>query len=237
MNPWNDPAGGKTVAETMIAAGVDIIYAAAGVTGLGVFDAAKGASDAGSKTYAIGVDSNQDHLNKGIVLTSTMKRMDVAVETQIDMIVDGSWSGEQFNLGLAEGAVGITPMEFTQAEATSPCGSTTRLNYVNSLAPFIIGGGIQIDEDRLQSPSTYNTIDRSSCPEIIGVTATVTETLGFPDTVTITTTEQPSEATTTKTIQVTETFSETKSEVGIYAPGIGSIIFLGVLTFLIRRRK
>ena len=68
-NPWGDLAGGKTVAQSMIDTGVDIIFAAAGGTGLGVFDAAKEATDAGSKTYAIGVDSNQDHLKKGIILT------------------------------------------------------------------------------------------------------------------------------------------------------------------------
>lgn len=236
-NPWGDLAGGKVVAETMIANGIDIIFAAAGGTGLGVFEAAKEATDAGTKTYAIGVDSNQDHLKKGIVLTSMMKRVDIAVKSQIDSVVDGSWDNGTISLGLAEGGVGITPMEYTQSEANSVCGSSTRLEYVNSLAEFIIDGSIPIDETR-QILQDRNKIPHG-CLYATETQTVITETKTevVTEVATFTITEPPEEATTTKTVEVTKTFSETKSEVGIYAPGIGGIIVLGVLTFLVRRRK
>lgn len=147
-NPWGDLAGGKTVAESWIDIGIDVIFSAAGGTGLGVFDAAKEATDAGTKTYAIGVDSNQDHLKKGIVLTSMLKRVDVAVKSQIDAKVAGTWDNGTTVLGLAEGGVGISDMEHTQAEANAACGTMTRLEYVNSLSPGIIDGSTFINESR-----------------------------------------------------------------------------------------
>ncbi|MCE7735994.1 MAG: BMP family ABC transporter substrate-binding protein [Candidatus Heimdallarchaeota archaeon] len=157
-NPWGDLAGGKTVAQSMIDTGVDIIFSAAGGTGLGVFDAAQEATDAGSKTYAIGVDSNQDHLKKGTVLTSMLKRVDVAVKSQIDAKVDGTWDNGTQVLGLEEGGVSITEMEHTQAEANAVCGTTTRLAYVNSLSPGIIDGSIYINESRIVVDAEFNSV-------------------------------------------------------------------------------
>ena len=71
---WNDPARGGELAKAQFAKGVDVIFAAAGGTGIGVYQAAK---DAGK--LAIGVDSNQNHLQPGTMLTSMVKRVDVAV--------------------------------------------------------------------------------------------------------------------------------------------------------------
>lgn len=156
-NPWGDLSGGKTVAETMIANGADVIFAAAGGTGLGVFNAAKDATDAGTKTYAIGVDSNQDHLKKGIVLTSMLKRVDVVVKAQIDAVVAKTWTNGTQSLGLAEGAVGITDMVHTQAEANAVCGTETRLEYANSFSAGIISGAIAINPLK-QNATDYNTV-------------------------------------------------------------------------------
>jgi len=71
---WNDPARGGELTKAQFARGVDVVFAAAGGTGVGVYQAAK---DAGK--LAIGVDSNQNHLHPGTMLTSMLKRVDVAV--------------------------------------------------------------------------------------------------------------------------------------------------------------
>ncbi len=71
---WNDPARGGELAKAQFSQGVDVVFAAAGGTGIGVYQAAK---DGGK--LAIGVDSNQNHIQPGTMLTSMLKRVDVAV--------------------------------------------------------------------------------------------------------------------------------------------------------------
>ena len=71
---WNDPTKGGEITKSQIAQGADVIYAAAGGTGIGVLQAA---ADEGK--LGIGVDSNQNGLQPGKVLTSMVKRVDVAV--------------------------------------------------------------------------------------------------------------------------------------------------------------
>ncbi|WP_238366783.1 BMP family lipoprotein [Mesobacterium pallidum] len=84
---WNDPVKGSELANAQISQGADVIYAAAGGTGLGVLQTA-----ADEDILSIGVDSNQNHLFPGKVLTSMLKRVDVAVYdamTQGDGIAPG----------------------------------------------------------------------------------------------------------------------------------------------------
>ncbi|MDQ1901117.1 BMP family ABC transporter substrate-binding protein [Paracoccus sp. WLY502] len=71
---WNDPVKGGELAKAQISQGADVIYAAAGGTGIGVLQAA---ADEG--ILSVGVDSNQNHLHPGKVLTSMVKRVDNAV--------------------------------------------------------------------------------------------------------------------------------------------------------------
>ena len=92
---WNDPVRGGELAKAQFAKGVDVIFAAAGGTGIGVYQAAK---DSGK--YAIGVDSNQNHLQPGTMLTSMVKRVDVAVARAMKGVTPGLTV-----LGLAENAV------------------------------------------------------------------------------------------------------------------------------------
>ena len=92
---WNDPARGAELAKAQFAKGVDVIFAAAGGTGTGVYQAAK---DAGK--LAIGVDSNQNHLHPGTMLTSMVKRVDVAVYNAFKGTTPGI-----IDLGLKEGGV------------------------------------------------------------------------------------------------------------------------------------
>ena len=72
---WNDPVKGAELTKAQIAAGADVVYHAAGGTGVGVLQAA---ADAG--IFGIGVDANQNHLHSGSVLTSMVKRVDLAVQ-------------------------------------------------------------------------------------------------------------------------------------------------------------
>ena len=92
---WNDPARGGELTKAQFAKGVDVVFAAAGGTGVGVYQAAK---DAGK--LAIGVDSNQNHLHPGTMLTSMIKRVDVAVFNSFTQHKAGVTS-----LGLKEGGV------------------------------------------------------------------------------------------------------------------------------------
>jgi basic membrane protein A len=93
---WNDPAKGAELAKAQFAKGADVVFAAAGGTGVGVYQAAK---DAGK--LAIGVDSNQNHLHPGTMLTSMVKRVDVAVYNAFK----GTQGGAVKVLGLKEGGV------------------------------------------------------------------------------------------------------------------------------------
>ena len=97
---WNDPAKGAELTRSQIDRGADVVYHAAGGTGGGVIQAA---ADAGK--LAIGVDSNQNGLAPGSVLTSMLKRVDVAAyETFMDAKNDAFTSGVKI-LGVAEGGV------------------------------------------------------------------------------------------------------------------------------------
>jgi len=98
---WNDPAKGAELAQSQFDRGADVVYAAAGATGLGVLQAA---ADAGK--LAIGVDSNQNYLYPGIVLTSMLKRVDVAAYNAFQTAYDGTWQPGVQVLGLAEEGVG-----------------------------------------------------------------------------------------------------------------------------------
>ncbi len=98
---WNDPGRGSELAKGQFDRGVDVVYAAAGGTGVGVYQAAK---DGGK--LAIGVDSNQNYLHPGTMLTSMLKRVDVAAYNAYKEAMDGTWEPGFKVLGLAEEGVG-----------------------------------------------------------------------------------------------------------------------------------
>jgi len=97
---WNNPPKGKELAVSQYEAGVDIIFAAAGASGLGVFDAAED-----KKKFAIGVDANQDWTKPGLILTSMLKRVDEAVFTAIEDAKAGKFTGGIQLFGLAKKGV------------------------------------------------------------------------------------------------------------------------------------
>ena len=98
---WSDPVKGAELAKSQFDRGADVVFAAAGATGLGVLQAA---ADGGK--LSIGVDSNQNHLHPGSVLTSMLKRVDVAAYDVFKTAMDGTWEPGFRNLGLAEDGVG-----------------------------------------------------------------------------------------------------------------------------------
>ncbi len=83
---WNNPVKGGELAKSQIEQGADVVYAAAGGTGIGVYQAAV---DAGK--LAIGVDSDQNYLHPGKMLTSMVKRVDVATEKTFTDAKNGTW--------------------------------------------------------------------------------------------------------------------------------------------------
>jgi basic membrane protein A len=96
---WNDPLKGSELTKAQIAQGADVVYAAAGGTGVGVLQTA---ADEG--ILSIGVDSNQNYMHPGKVLTSMLKRVDNAV---YDAFTQGANLETGFNvMGLANGGVG-----------------------------------------------------------------------------------------------------------------------------------
>lgn len=97
---FRDRAGAVAKAEELVAAGADVIFPAAGFPGA---DAMKAAAEKGA--LSIGVDSNRNGLIPGKVLTSAVKRVDVAARQSWADAADGAWSGGVKRLGLAEGGV------------------------------------------------------------------------------------------------------------------------------------
>lgn len=97
---FRDPAKGKALANAQIAAGSDVIYHASGSTGHGVFEAA-----ADAHVLAIGVDADQYDERPGTVVTSMIKRGDVAVFDIVKAVVDGTFVGGMNVWGLKEGGL------------------------------------------------------------------------------------------------------------------------------------
>ncbi|MEJ8476224.1 BMP family lipoprotein [Roseibium algae] len=97
---WNDPVKGGELAKSQFDRGADVVYHAAGGTGLGVLQAA---ADEGK--LGIGVDSNQNGMHPGSVLTSMLKRVDVAVYKAFEDAKNDAWTSGFEVLGLAEGGI------------------------------------------------------------------------------------------------------------------------------------
>ena len=135
---WNDPGRGSELTKGQIDQGADIIYAAAGGTGVGVYQAAK---DAGK--LAIGVDSNQNHLHPGTMLTSMVKRVDVAAYNSFKNGLDGTWKAGVQSLGLKEGGV-----DWALDEHNRSLISADMEAKVNQVKADIISGKIQVHDYR-----------------------------------------------------------------------------------------
>ena len=107
---FNDPVKGKSLARALIDRGVDVIFRAAGNTGIGVLEAVKDVP----KVYVVAEDLDLDGELPGKVLTSTLKRMDVAVYGALRDLAKGSFQSGHRWLGTAEGATDITEMKHSR---------------------------------------------------------------------------------------------------------------------------
>jgi len=106
---WNNPPKGKELAVSQYDSGADIVFAAAGASGLGVFDAAEE-----KKKFAIGVDANQDWTKPGLILTSMLKRVDHAVYSTIAETRSGVFVGGVKRFGLANKGIDYSVDQYNE---------------------------------------------------------------------------------------------------------------------------
>jgi basic membrane protein A len=105
---WNNPGKGKELSLAQMDKGVDVIFAAAGNSGLGAFDAVEQAGTVNGRAthFVIGVDSNQNGVKPGFVLTSMVKRVDNAVYDIVKEVLEGRFRGGFHVYGLESDGVG-----------------------------------------------------------------------------------------------------------------------------------
>ena len=133
---WNDPVKGGEITKGQISQGSDVVYAAAGATGLGVLQAA-----ADSKILSIGVDANQNYLHPGQVLTSMLKRVDVAVYNVMKSGKDGTFKPGIQALGLAEDGVG-----YAMDDNNKPLVTAEMAAAVEKAKADIIAGTVKVHD-------------------------------------------------------------------------------------------
>ncbi len=142
---WNDPGKGSELTQSQIDRGADVIYHAAGGTGIGVIRAA---ADAGK--LAIGVDSNQNHLAPGSVLTSMLKRVDVAAYQTMKDAMSGTFETGVRNLGLAEGGVG-----WAQDEHNAKLVSADMKARIDQASKDIVDGKVMVHDYQSDSACPF----------------------------------------------------------------------------------
>ena len=131
---WNDPVKGSELTKAQISQGADVVFAAAGGTGVGVLQTA---ADEG--ILSIGVDSNQNYMHPGKVLTSMLKRVDNAVYeafSQGDALETGN-----FQMGVANGGVGYALDEFNASLVSADMQSA-----VDAAAAAITAGSLSVHD-------------------------------------------------------------------------------------------
>ncbi|HOX56639.1 MAG TPA: BMP family ABC transporter substrate-binding protein [Candidatus Paceibacterota bacterium] len=139
---WNNPPKGKELAISQYDAGADVIFAAAGASGLGVFDAAEE-----KQRFAIGVDANQNWTKPGWILTSMLKRVDEAVFTTIAEAKAGKFTGEVKWFGLANQGVDYAFDQYNAKVLTEPVRSRA-----DELKAAIIAGKIVVPDYYKREP-------------------------------------------------------------------------------------
>jgi basic membrane protein A len=131
---WNDPVKGSELTLAQISQGADVVYAAAGGTGVGVLQTA-----ADSKILSIGVDANQNYLHPGQVLTSMLKRVDNAV---YEAMTTGPDLTTGINvMGVANGGVGYALDEFN-----APLVNADMQAAVDAAAAAIADGSLTVHD-------------------------------------------------------------------------------------------
>ncbi|HEY0408273.1 MAG TPA: BMP family ABC transporter substrate-binding protein [Pyrinomonadaceae bacterium] len=140
---WNNPGKGKELALAQIGKGADVIFTAAGNSGLGAFDAVEqyGMKDGRAERFVIGVDSNQNGVKPGFVLTSMVKRVDNAVYQIVKDRVEGKFQGGIHVYGLETDGVA-----YALDKNNEPLITPDILKEVDAAKQKIISGEIQVTD-------------------------------------------------------------------------------------------
>ncbi|MFC5458413.1 BMP family lipoprotein [Massilia niabensis] len=138
---WNDPAKGGELARQQFDRGADVVFAVAGGSGMGALQMAK---EKGK--LAIGVDSNQNYLHPGSMLTSMVKRVDLAVYDSFMQVKNGTWKAGVTHKGLKEGGVDWV-LDKDNRKVVSP----EIEKRVNGVKADIINGKIKVIDYRAAS--------------------------------------------------------------------------------------
>ncbi|MFL5319045.1 MAG: BMP family protein, partial [Myxococcaceae bacterium] len=135
---FDNVQAGKQVASDLLAKGADVIFHAAGSDGVGVIQAVKEARASGKPVWVIGVDSDQSHLAPDAVLTSMVKRVDLAVYDTVRALADGKFEPGDSALGLKQ--QGVT---YAEVRVDFP-GKAEALQKVEALRQKVINGEIKV---------------------------------------------------------------------------------------------
>ncbi len=141
---WSDPAKGSELARAQFDRGVDVLFAAAGGSGLGALQVTKDKGKLG-----IGVDSNQNHLYPGTILTSMLKRVDNAVYDGFMAVKNGTWKAGVTVKGLKEGGVDWA-LDSNNRKLITPAMETR----INEAKKDIVSGKVKVVDYR----------EKNSCP-------------------------------------------------------------------------
>lgn len=144
-NSFADSATGKTMANTAITNGADIVFQAAGAIGLGVIEACQEAG-----VYAIGVDSDQSSIAPKTVLTSAMKRVDNAVYDAVQELIDDKLEGGVQTFDLAAGGVDIAPSQDLISDDV--------IKAVDEVKEKIISGDVVIPDNKDDFEAKYGDV-------------------------------------------------------------------------------
>ncbi len=133
---WNNPTKGKELAQSQYGRGADIIYVAAGASNNGAFDAAES-----MKKFAIGVDSNQNWIKPGLILTSMLKRVDTAVFDTIKDFKEGKFNAGVHSFGLKNNGI-----DWALDEHNEKLFTKDEIKKINEIKVDIIKGKIKVDD-------------------------------------------------------------------------------------------
>jgi len=140
---WNNPGKGKELSLSQIGKGADVIFTAAGNSGLGAFDAVEqqGKQNGRATHFVIGVDSNQNMVKPGFVLTSMVKRVDNAVYNIVQEVFNHRFSPGLHVFGLDKDGVGYAMDENNQSLI-----SPEAIQQVEEAKKKIIAGEIKVTD-------------------------------------------------------------------------------------------
>jgi basic membrane protein A len=150
---FDNVAHGKQAAQDLVSKGCEVVFHAAGSDGNGVIQAIKEARAAGKTVYVIGVDSDQSHLAPDAVLTSMVKRVDLAVWQASADLKAGTFTATDVIMGLKEGGVTYAPVRVDFPEKAAV------LAKVEALREKVVAGKVKV-------PSNVGELDAFVPPEL-----------------------------------------------------------------------